>query len=69
MKVYMRVEGPEELPIAIADTVTELAKLCGKPRSSIYSMICRGTGNYRAVEIEEDATSEPATPSKQQQPL
>lgn len=69
MKVYMRVEGPEELPVAIADTVTELAEICGKPRSSIYSMICRGTGNYRAVEIEEDATSEPATPSKQQQPL
>lgn len=63
MKVYMRIEGPEELPVAVADTVTELAEIIGKPRSSIYSMISRGTGNYRVVEIEEDAAADGQTPS------
>ena len=62
-KVYMRVDGPEELPVAVADTVKELAEICGASASAIYSMLCRGSGNYRAVEIEEDAADEQQTPS------
>jgi hypothetical protein len=38
-----------ELPIAVADTVTELADLVGVTRSSIYSMMSRKQGHYYKI--------------------
>lgn len=41
-KVWMKVSNDEyELPIAVAETAAELAKLCGVTVNSIYSQISR----------------------------
>lgn len=50
--VYMKVTGDKyELPIAIADTAAELARIVGVHKSTIWSQISRGAisrldGNY-----------------------
>ena len=43
-----------ELPIAVADTVTELADMVGVTRSSIYSMMSRKQGHYYKIDEQEE---------------
>lgn len=60
MILYIRISKDKyELPIAVADTVTELAKMCGVRRDTIYQMMSRygALGKwcpYRKVEVEDD---------------
>lgn len=61
MKVYMRVTSDElELPVAVADSISGLAKMLNmKPDSlaSIFSKVRKGSGRfkcYKIVEIEEE---------------
>ena len=59
-KVYMLVDlAHAELPIAVADSTTELARISGVQRQSILSSIhnARKRGcrcRYEVVEIDED---------------
>ena len=43
-----------ELPIAVADTATELAQMVGVTRDSLYSMMTHKTGHYYKVKENED---------------
>lgn len=61
MKLYMRVTHDKyELPVAVADSVIELAKMLGLGRSSlesIFSKVRRGNPRYKIykiVEVEDD---------------
>ena len=60
MRVYMEVTKDKyELPVAIADTPTQLAKICHTSASNIYSSAYkreRGIkkGRFLRVNIEED---------------
>ena len=60
MKLYIKVTSDEyELPIAVADSKRELAKMVGvRPRSvndALYSAKKRGgTSAYKEVEIEDE---------------
>lgn len=59
-KVYIKVSLDElETVEAMADSVKELAEICGVKVTSIYSMMCRAkrTGHrcqYRCVEIDDE---------------
>lgn len=58
MTVWMKVTDDEyELPIVIADSAAELARMLGCSANSIYSSICRFnmgyTSRYRKVEIDQ----------------
>ena len=59
-KVYMQVTHDEyELPIAVADSATELADMLGTTKASILSAISHYNhqgkySTFRAVEIEEE---------------
>ena len=59
-KVYIKVTDDElRLPVAIADTVLELAKIVGVKPNTIYSSMChakhgRRSSVYECVEIDED---------------
>lgn len=58
MKLYLRVTDDEyEFPIAIADTKTELARMCGVTYETIRACLCRARkGKYNSVykEVEVD---------------
>ncbi|MBQ1572508.1 MAG: hypothetical protein IIZ78_15370 [Clostridiales bacterium] len=61
MKIYMRVTEDEyELPIAVADSQTELAQMVGVSRNSIASALCHQRAGstkhsvYKEVEVEDD---------------
>lgn len=61
MRVYVAYDPrPPYLPVAVADSPSELAWLTGASRNTISSMICRfqkgelTRSRYIAVEIEED---------------
>ncbi|MBQ8429096.1 MAG: hypothetical protein IJX30_03255 [Clostridia bacterium] len=42
MKLYLKVTGDlYELPLAVADSVEELARMCGVSESTIYSSVYR----------------------------
>lgn len=43
-----------ELPLLVASTVDEMARLTGVQRSTIYKSITRGTGQFRKVYIDEE---------------
>lgn len=43
-----------ELPIAVADTATELAQMVGVTRGSLYSMMTHKIGHYYKVKENED---------------
>lgn len=47
-----------ELPVAVAESVAELAKMTGNTKSSVYSMVSRNTGGYRKVALTEDEDRE-----------
>ena len=59
-KVYIKISLDElETVEAMADTVQELAEMCGVKPASIYSIMSRAKKRghrciYRCVEIEED---------------
>lgn len=59
MTLYIKVTKDKyELPVAVADTVVELAKMVGTTEQSIYSSMShakvRGQNSpYKKVEIEE----------------
>ena len=59
MKVYMEVtQDKYELPVAVADSVKELAKLVGVKKDTIWTMINHaknrgGKCKYIKVELEE----------------
>ena len=53
--IYMKTDGSEEdLPIAVSDSVKGLAEILGTTPNAISSMMSRGIGNYRKVEILKD---------------
>ncbi len=61
MKVYMEVTQDEyELPLAIADSPTELARICGTSSTNVRSAVCRWKSGehvrsrFIVVEIDED---------------
>jgi hypothetical protein len=61
MKLYIYVTRDEfELPLAIADTQTELARMVGVSQRTIASTLCKyrkgeyKSTRFREVEIDED---------------
>lgn len=63
MVVYMKVTSDKyELPLAIADSIVDLAEMCGIKPNSIYSKMSHfknGTGTektcpYKKVVIDDD---------------
>lgn len=58
MKLYLKVTTDKyQLPVAVADSAQELARIVGATKESVYSMISRSergmnTG-YIKVEVEE----------------
>lgn len=59
MKLYMRVTDDQyELPIAVADTHGELARMCGVSRNTVASALSHARRNgqnsvYKEVEVED----------------
>lgn len=54
MTIYMKCTTDRlELPIAVADTARELARMMGVSYNSVYSEISRGYGGYHKVVIDE----------------
>ena len=57
--LYIKVSKDKyELPVAVAESVDELAKMTGNTKKSIYSMVSRNTGGYRKVAVMEDEDGE-----------
>ena len=55
MKLYIKTTKDKyELPVAVADSVEELAKMIGLTKASVASMITRHRGNVYKVVIDED---------------
>lgn len=55
MTIYMKCTTDRlELPIAVADTAKELARMLGVSHYSVYSEISRGYGGYHKVVIEDE---------------
>ena len=54
MVIWMKVTKDKyELPIAIADSVGELARVVGTTANCISSSICHGYGTYVKVIVDE----------------
>jgi hypothetical protein len=52
-KLYLRTTQDElELPIAVADSPTELARMCGTTANNVSSSIAHGRKGWYKVEIE-----------------
>lgn len=63
MKLYIYVSGDElELPLAVADSPRELAKMCNTTANVVSSSITHGKGRYKVVDVESDG--EFTTPPK-----
>lgn len=55
MTLYMKCTTDRlELPIAVADTAKELARMLGVSHNSVYSEISRGYGGYHKVVIDDE---------------
>ncbi|WP_418405390.1 helix-turn-helix domain-containing protein [Anaerotignum faecicola] len=74
-KIYMAVtKDALSLPLAVADSVAELAELRGVKKETIRSLVSRGrTGKikrpgYIVVEVEEDAPRKEDMPRKEDVP-
>lgn len=53
--LYMACTDDEyELPIAVADTATELARMVGITRDSLYSMLTRKQGHYYKIKENDE---------------
>ena len=58
-KVWMKVTNDEyELPIAVADSVSELAKIVNAKPTHISSAVCHGSKTYLKIEVEDDVNEE-----------
>lgn len=59
MTVYIRVTRDKfELPVAIANSVDELARICGTTRGTVLSSISHKKGTYRRVVIDDNDEEE-----------
>ena len=64
MPLYIKVTSDEyELPLAVGDTVRELAKMLGVKSDSIYSQMSHSKHNgyfcsYQKVEVEDEDESD-----------
>jgi hypothetical protein len=64
MTLYIKVTSDEyELPLAVGDTVRELAKMLGVKSDSIYSQMSHSKHNgyfcsYQKVEVEDEDESD-----------
>ena len=60
MTLYIKVTNDRyELPMAVADTAHELAKMCGVTPNNIYSQISHAKSkgrwcSYQKVEVEDE---------------
>lgn len=61
MKLYMKVTNDEyELPLAVADTQEELAKLLGVSRTAVSKALTHqkshvySTSSYKEIEVDDD---------------
>lgn len=60
MRLYIKVTTDEfQLPVAVADTMRELALMCHTTENNIYSCISKAKkrgyeSQYKIVEVEED---------------
>lgn len=55
MTLYMKVSNDKyELPLAVADTGAELARMVGTTRGVVYSAISKGYKTYKKLEVEDD---------------
>lgn len=53
--VYMKVTRDEyRLPLAVADSASEMARLQGTTRNAVYSSVSHGWGSYIKVEVDDD---------------
>lgn len=53
--LYMMLSSDEyELPVAVAESPTELARITGTTRSNILSSISHGYKRFCKVEVEDD---------------
>ena len=54
-KMYMKVTADKyRLPIAVADTKKELAKLLGVPLVDVSSSFCHHIGTYIVVDVPDE---------------
>lgn len=54
-KIYMKVTDDEyELPLAVADSPAELARIVGVTANSVSCQLSLGRGGYRVIEVEEE---------------
>ena len=54
MKLYMKTTTDKfELPMFVADSAAELAKMVGLSKGSVASMLTRGIGGYHRVTIPD----------------
>lgn len=66
MTLYIKVTSDEyELPLAVGDTVRELAKMLGVKSDSIYSQMSHSKHNgyfcsYQKVEVDDEDESDKA---------
>lgn len=64
MNIWMKISDDKyELPVAVADTVTELAQICGITKETIIAQRSRqkrkGTScRYLKIEVEDDEEQE-----------
>ena len=55
MKVYVKYStDPPYLPLAVADSKPQLAKILGMRTTSVYTMFSRKNKAYKEVEIEDE---------------
>lgn len=59
MTIYMQVSKDKyELPIAVADSVTELAEIASTTAGAISTAICKGRKGFCKVVIDEEEDTE-----------
>lgn len=57
-KIYMKVSSDTyQLPLAIAESLSELAQICHVTKGTISTAIAKG-GNYKRVLIEDEDDEE-----------
>lgn len=59
MKLYIKCTTDKfELPVAVADSAAELAKMVGLTKGSVASMLTRELSGFHRIEIDEDLKNE-----------
>jgi len=55
MKLYMKTTKDElELPLAVARSANELARMIGLKESTVYSSLSRKSKGWAVVEVEDE---------------